>query len=129
MKIYLAAAYGRREEMLEVAKVVEAAGHTVTSRWIQGLHDTPPAGAEVDSPEHQRWCANDDLADIWMADCIINFTGGGNKSRGGRHVEFGFGIALELRLLIVGECENVFHHLEDVQRFDTIEEALAALAD
>ena len=36
MKVYLAARYGRRLEMLEVAKRLEATGHEVTSRWIRG---------------------------------------------------------------------------------------------
>ena len=41
MKIYIAARYDRRFEMLGVAGVLMRAGHVVTSRWIEGRGDGP----------------------------------------------------------------------------------------
>lgn len=51
MKIYLAARYGRREELAGYRKELEAEGHIVTSRWLRGNHDLP-----LEAPTgHDRW--------------------------------------------------------------------------
>jgi hypothetical protein len=39
MRIYLAARYDRRHEMRDVARRLRAAGHAITSIWIEGLHE------------------------------------------------------------------------------------------
>ena len=39
MKVYLAARYGRHPEMRKVRGDLEALGHSVTSRWINGTHE------------------------------------------------------------------------------------------
>jgi hypothetical protein len=128
MRIYLAARYGRREELLGYRSRLEAAGHRVTSRWLWEEHDLP-IGA---SPEHGVRFALDDYEDVRSADCLISFTeepgkAPGGRARGGRHVEFGLALASEARLIVVGWRENVFHYLPDVEFWATFDEALAAL--
>lgn len=125
--IYLAAAYSRAAEMRTVADVLRGDGHEITARWIEGKHDVPPAGIEPGSREHDAWAAQDDLDDIDRSECIVSFTGGGNRSRGGRHVEFGYGLARGLRMVIVGEREPVFHGLPQVQVVANLDEARALL--
>jgi len=38
MKIYLAARYSRREELAAYRTELEALGHTVQARWLNGEH-------------------------------------------------------------------------------------------
>ena len=123
MRLYLAAAYSRAEEMRAMAELFRQDGHEITARWIEGKHDTPPEGIEPNSREHDAWAAQDDLDDINRSDCIVSFTGGGNRSRGGRHVEFGYGLAVGIRLVIVGEREPVFHALPQVEVVETVDHA------
>ena len=51
---------------------------------------------------------------------IVSFTESPRSvsSRGGRHVEFGLGLAWNKIVVVVGPRENVFHCLSDVYQFD-----------
>lgn len=114
MKIYLASRYPRRFELQEHAKVLEAAGHEITSRWIYGGEE----GLTY------RDIALLDLEDIDRADCVLSFTELGSPPhvRGGRHVEFGYGLAKGKICATIGEWENVFHYHPKVAVFDTVED-------
>lgn len=119
-KVYLAAAYRRQDEMRGVRDVLQALGYQVTSRWIdldEGTSD--PAGlgpADLEGqPERGAPFALKDKADIQAAETVISFTG--VAGRGGRHVEFGIGLALGKRLVVVGPREHVFHALPEVEWF------------
>jgi hypothetical protein len=116
MNIYLAASYERRLEIAEYAKLLQEDGHIVTSRWLTGEGEQ----------RSNEWCAEQDLRDLTKSECQINFTTG-EPSRGGRQVEFGYGIALEHRLVLVGPREHVFHHIQGVEQYNTFEEARQTL--
>jgi hypothetical protein len=123
MKIYLAARYDRRWEMLGVASTLTRAGHDVTSRWIESGRGDDPAIVP----------AVEDLVDLSHADCLVSFTEDPNRNvpwaaRGGRHVEFGVALATAKRLCIVGPRENIFHHLLRVEVFRSVDELLDGLA-
>jgi hypothetical protein len=125
--IYLAAAYGRRDEMVITAERLIAAGHTITSRWIYGDHEVPPAGIAVDSPEHLAWAAVEDIRHVEEAACIVSVTGGETRARGGRHAEFGMGVGLGKRLILLGDREHVFHFLPQVEQVGGVDALLAQL--
>jgi hypothetical protein len=122
MKIYLAARYDRRWQMLGVASALERAGHEVTSRWIEGGQCEDPAVIP----------AVEALFDLGRADCLVAFTEEPPifpvASSGERHVEFGIALAAGKRLCIVGPRETVFHHLLSAERYATVADLLAALA-
>lgn len=138
-KIYLAARYSRHTEMQGYAAELRAAGHTVTSRWINGSHQVmlngEPLGAEREamfesghtSMENQRReFAGHDWDDLMAADIVISFTEQPrmvSNSRGGRHVEFGAALAAGKRCIVVGWRENVFHCLPTVEFCHTWPEA------
>ena len=129
MKIYLASRYSRREEMLQVSKLLTELGHEVTSRWIHGSHEVPKDGLSVQYPtEFRQKFAAEDYEDLCRAEATINFTEEprAKNSRGGRHVEFGASLAMGQKLFVVGPRENVFHCLPQVQAFDTLEELIAS---
>jgi hypothetical protein len=119
--IYLAARYGRRLELAAIARALTAAGHTITSRWLNGSHD---GRADVEA-------ALEDLQDIDAADTVVSFTEGPGavpgRARGGRHVEFGYALARGHRCIVVGHRENVFHHVPGVLVVENTAQLLRAL--
>lgn len=130
MRIYFAARYSRREELLGYRADLEAAGHVVTSRWLAGAHQWDPLAAGIESPESAiesipleavRF-ALDDIEDVAAAEVLIAFTErprANLASRGGRHVELGMAIALSKTIVIVGPRENVFCTLPWMVHHDT----------
>lgn len=116
MRIYLAARYSRIDELNEYKQDLRGLGHYVTSRWLEGEH-------RAADDDESRWAefAADDLEDIDDADMVINFTEPPREpstNRGGRHVEFGYALAGNKFLIVVGPNENTFHPLADL-RFDS----------
>ena len=122
MKIYLAARYDRRWEMLGVAASLERNGHNVTSHWIEGGRGDDPAIVP----------AVEDLIDLAGADCLVSFTEEPARNvpwaaRGGRHVEFGVALATGKRICLVGPRENIFHHLLSVEAYATVADLINGL--
>lgn len=103
MKIYIAARFESQAEMRVWREKIQALGHEVTSRWLDVKEPYPPA----------ETCAVVDLVDVRRADLVVCFSprSGFYSGRGGRHVEFGYALAMGLPVLLVGEPENVFHWL------------------
>lgn len=132
MNIYLAARYSRHSEMAEVADLLQERGFRVTSRWIRGNHDMDHKRIKDDDRER---FAIEDMEDIAKSDCIVLFTedpknqDGKPPSKGGHHVEFGVGVALNKRMVIVGPRVNVFHHLPNVEVYGDLEEFLEVLEE
>jgi hypothetical protein len=133
MKIYLASRYSRHDEMQGVRDVLEATGHQVTSRWIDCHTDVVGDFTSSFTPEflneNPEQCAplgQHDIDDLAAADAVISFTGGGGK--GGRHVEFGYGLALGKRMIVVGPRENIFHTLAEVEHYETWPRLVMALS-
>lgn len=114
MRIYLAARYSRYPEIQGYAKELEALGHTVTSRWIQGDHELRADGEAETDTWAPVW-AMEDYHDLLQAEVMISFTeppgDTPGRNRGGRHVEYGIALEAGKRCLIVGHREHVFHYL------------------
>lgn len=120
MKIYLSAAWHRREEMQKLRDELIADGFWVRSRWLD-------PGAKSLSNDV---AADIDLDDI--SDCDVFVTFGqypGSYYTGGRHVELGFALGLGLTCLLVGPPENVFHHYSGVKRVVSVVDLKKALKD
>ena len=113
MKIYIAAAYQRQEEMRRIRQELRLMGHAVTSRWLDQKSATvfgwTVADIEKGLYEVQEQ-ARRDIEDITAAQAVFSFTDG-DLARGGRHVEFGIAIALGKRLWVIGPREHIFHSL------------------
>lgn len=144
MKVYLAARYSRRLELVGYRTALELYGIEVTSRWLNGSHqiadDGVPIGddgealVEVGDTDRaamlRQHFAQEDVADVMAADMVISFTEPprSNASRGGRHVEYGIALALGKQCIVVGPRENVFHWLPFVQVYDTFDELRREIA-
>jgi hypothetical protein len=108
MKAYLASRYSQREVLKAYREDLRRIGVEVTSRWLDT--DWPfERGSSATPPEHREKYAVIDMEDIIAADMVISFSANG-KGRGGRHVEFGVGLALKKMMILVGDPEHIFHH-------------------
>ena len=120
-RIYLAARYGRRDELRTYRDALAELGCATTSRWLDTTSDGGDGGNEGDLDARQR-IAIDCLEDIEASDLLISFTEppSSGASRGGRHVEYGLAvITCKLGTVIVGPRESVFHCLPGVPAFAT----------
>lgn len=119
MKVYVAAPYQLRPSAVGLKKAIERLGGVVTSRWL-----TRQGG---ESNRAARMC----LADIDAADVLValNPATWATAGTGGRHVELGYALAREKRVLLVGVRNNVFHHHSDVQHVDTVFQALELVGE
>lgn len=128
MRVYLAARYSRREELCGYRTQLEACGHTVTSRWLNGNHQIDDRGLSVEAKANERErFACEDRDDVYAANVLIAFTEEprSSNSRGGRHVELGMAIgSRKMAVLVVGPRENVFCCLPEVTVFPAFGEAL-----
>lgn len=100
MKIYLAARFSRREELIDYADSLKEDGHEITSSWVYGGED----GLSRED------IAKLDVCDVLRADMVVLFTEpyGTAVAGGGRHTEFGIGLGTGKKLAIVGEREQIF---------------------
>jgi hypothetical protein len=130
VRTYLAARYDRREEMIgSVVPALGTVGLAVHAKWLTGAHERSVADAAAAAGGFDRVpddflgsCAAEDLASVF-----VTVTEGPEVGRtsGGRHVELGYALAFGMRCVVVGPVENVFHHLEDVERYADIDAFLA----
>jgi len=127
MKIYIAARFSRRPECNDLAHKLQALGHTITSRWAKpdSDHVSPTGLSQQAADSERRRFATEDVEDMEAAEAMVSLMETPrNNSRGGRHVEFGFALARGQKLFIIGPRETVFHHLPQVQHFETVDEFL-----
>lgn len=136
MDVYIAGRYSRRDEFREVAARLILAGFGVTSRWL--LEDKPlQTQMGDDTEEFYVHTQEVDLSDIEDADAILFFAEDPlvGTPRGGRHVEFGFALAIarifapSMKLFVIGPKENVFHYNPHVKHFDSLEAFVNATAN
>jgi len=132
-KVYLAARYTRREELRKYREILQSYGVEVTSHWLdESIAQTSQMG---DHPEEFYVAtANLDLEDVKRADTLIFFAEDPLQGtpRGGRHVEFGYAVALMqsgewdtiARILVIGPHENVFHYVDGVFHFESFDKLL-----
>ncbi len=122
MRVYLAAMFSRQVEMRGVTSKLRWIGCEVVARWLWEKGDLLSD------------LATNNFDDIRLANMVISFTEPPSEAvdgatRGGRHVEFGIGLALGKRMIVVGPRENIFHHYPSVEVYATLEEVIAKLKE
>lgn len=130
MKVYLASRFSRASELLGYKVDLERHGIHVTSRWLLGGHEWVGTDDSELPVEVGGRFALDDIEDLIAADVVVCFTEAPrtSSSRGGRHVEFGYALAMGKELIVVGHRENVFYCVDSVRFYETWEQALQRLA-
>ena len=117
MKIYLAAAWGRREEILRVADRLRLVGVEITSNWL-----TEEEGMQSGSKERfLRERAYVDLQDVDRADVLVRFADTPRTKSvlralisGARMFEMGYAKAKGKGLIVVGGKQHVFDRLDGI---------------
>jgi len=115
MKIYLAAAYSRREEARQLAdELNQLPGITVAARWLSELSTTPDGMSRL---EFRRRRALEDLEDVDAADVLVRLTDTlamaaetvpANLITGSRMFEQGYAWALGKSVIVVGGVQPIF---------------------
>lgn len=133
-RYYFAGRYSRADELVTYRNQLQAQipGAQVTSRWLDHHDGELEASYTPDFlnafPEVCWQHGQADLEDLDEADVIVSFTGAGGK--GGRHIEHGYALALhrlpdmapgfdDMRLVLIGPRENIFHCHPSTEKFDT----------
>ena len=116
--IYLAARFERQAEMRGYAARLRAAGHVVTSRWLE----SPGPAVPEDAAERAAM----DLDDIVAARWFVIFTDS-EMSRGGKDFETGWALCLGVPVRIVGPRVHVFHYLPAIVQYETVAEFMDAM--
>lgn len=128
IRYYFASRYSNNKLMREYRDILEKTvlNCEVTSRWIDqhgGMLLNSLVSEKLNSYPDECWeYGQKDLDDIDEENVVVSFTGEGGK--GGRHVEYGYGLATGKRMIIVGSRENVFHTHPHVEHYYTFEEFL-----
>lgn len=117
INIYIAAPYPMRDGAIRIMRLFERSGIAVTSRWLKAPDEL--------CDEHAR----KDLEDVAAADVLFawNPEGWEEKGTGGRHVEFGYALALGIPIVLAGERSNIFHHLSHVAVVDDSQDIVKAV--
>ena len=133
MKIYLAAAWSRREEILSVAERLRAVGVEITSKWL-----TEESGMMVGGEEKfLRERAYIDLEDVDAADALVRFTDTvptdvslvpKHLISGARMFEMGYAKARGKTLYVVGGKQNVFDRLDGIIHVKDVDALISLLS-
>lgn len=105
IKFYVAAPYEKKPEAALMRDFLQREGFKNTSDWIDKVDPQTAAAAERD------------LRNVLESDVVIlmSFEEFRNKGTGGRHVETGYAIALNIPVLLIGPKTNIFHELPSVR--------------
>lgn len=116
MRVYLAGAWSRREEIRVLRDELNALGIAVTSRWLDE-HPAPTNGKE----KFLRETALYDLADIRDSDVLVRVSDdlsapyvASHLATGARMVEMGYALGRGIPVVVVGGVQNVFDRLPNV---------------
>lgn len=103
MKIYIAAHLGQRERARELARVLVAAGHEITSRWIDDPGAIPGTERSL-SLEDRRAVARGCQDDVDAADVTVALV---SPETRGTLVEIGYAVGRLKRVILSGNPYSV----------------------
>ncbi len=104
IKVYIAAPYPERAQAIQLMTALESRQFEITSTWLKAPDEMADEFARLD------------LEDVARADVLValNPTEWANNGTGGRHVEFGYALALAKPIVLIGVRSHIFHHLNEV---------------
>lgn len=115
MPVYIASSFSQgREAAIHARTVLETKGYKSTAGWIDS-HLKEDIG-----PKDRAKEARKDLNDIEKAWVFVLLNHG--PLTPGRMIEFGYALATGLEMIIVGPLTSIFHHLPNVQHYESVED-------
>lgn len=128
MRLYLAAAWARKNEIKAVADQLDrlAVGLHVGSRWLEEP-DSIYGGADVLAFRRER--ARIDIQDVAASDILVRFTDDltsemvpARLATGARMFEMGYAYALNKEIIVVGGVQPIFDYLPGIAHVKDIDE-------
>jgi len=126
MRVYLAAAWSRREEIRGYAKLLADQGVNVQARWLDQEPDFPADG--VIRSKYLQSRAELDVDDVRECDVLVRFsddlspaTVPSRLASGARMFEMGLAWSLGKKIIVVGGTQCVFDYLRDIIHLDNVE--------
>jgi len=114
MNIYLAARYGAKDQVEELAQYLRKRGFAITSTWHNPDKEATPYGKVTAALLRRE--AQADRKDLEESDTIVSCEIFGDKgSRGARHCEFGHLMCRSGNLVLFGKPWQCFHFLPEVK--------------
>ena len=123
--VYFAGRFSQRQNLLQRSKDLKhVVDINVTSRWLFGLHGSAEDFAAKKDQDFYEMCAAEDLFDIDNSDTFILFSEDPKQlfCRGGRMVEYGYALAKQKRMIVIGPAQNIFMLFPCVTRYETWED-------
>ena len=126
MKVYIASRFERKDEMKSLSKILPGFGIHVQSRWLDETISPTSQLSDI-TPVYAKEQAGYDLEDIDSVDTLLFFADPVPLTvRGGKHVEFGYALAKGKRIIVVGGNDNIFHYLDNIVHYLTVEDFIDA---
>ena len=128
IRVYVAARFAKKDFVAETVTTLEKHGFVVVSTWhLEQVKSS--VNLEDLSLDYHIETATRDLQEIKSADVILSFSESPNEPhvRGGRHVEFGYGLALKKFMVVVGPRENIFHCLPEIHVVSGLGQAMMVM--
>lgn len=124
MHFYLAGKYQVRPMLQDLQRILVQHGHQIQCRWLSGSHEG------LWTPAVQAGWALEDLEDIQACESLvmIQWPVDEPEPSTGRHIEFGYALAKQKQLMLIGRRTSVFHFLPEIQRYETITDFLTVYA-
>jgi hypothetical protein len=134
MRLYLAAAWSRKDEISEIAKELnKISGIEVQARWISEPK-SEYGGSNV--TEFRRDRALIDVEDVGNADVLVRFTDDLSRevipaglATGARMFEMGYAWSLGKKIIVVGGYQPIFDYLPGITHVRDVEELKRALRE
>jgi hypothetical protein len=135
LKIYLAAAWSRRDEIAAVADQLmeQIPGIEITARWL--WEPTVLGSKIVRGNRFRRRRAQEDVADVRKADILVRFsddlsgaTVPAKLATGSRMFEQGLAYAEGKRIVVVGGNQPIFDYLPEIVHLRHVDELKYYLA-
>ena len=119
MRVYLAAAWSRKDEIKKIADDLIELGVNVQARWLEEP-TTSPYG--IDRSTFMRERAEIDVDDVLACDILVRFSDNlctatvpSGLATGARMFETGLAWSLRKKIIVVGGFQCVFDYLGDVR--------------
>lgn len=122
MKIHICGRRDTADKARRLARELEAAGHTVVSRWIKATGDN---ATTVENASYA-------LHDLLNADCVVLMAESDVAARAqpgaaDRLVELGYALKARKRACVLGPRETAFAYLPEVEHYTTTRELVRGL--
>lgn len=126
-RVYISASLDRRIEAQALALQCRRAGVEVASTWHAPAYVVPDTSMTHDQLAK---AADRDLIDLESADVLLMLgdAPGTYSGAGGKFVELGFALCMEITVVIAAHRESVFAHLSEVVYCEDPEAAITYIA-